>query len=541
MASSTKISRLRRRILRAAAKCYPLLSGLIWGGFWMPSILGLEDAGIEIALVIAAFAFGTCFRKVPSSIVTKFGAWACSCIAFVMTGSLWPAAFFFGMLELPGKRGKYSGTFFTGFIVGALLGAVFDLSSLILRVSGLFYLFFNHNRRLAVFRRQWVMAALGFLLVATECWFFVYRTPDIPVRSRRGNNSGMAAVTRLSSFGLSEAVKPKVLFISRNVAAPEFDFEYKLMSDSYVASPGKIVRGKYDVVIVEHLSSAMYSAPEKLLETLTPGGILVVPQRFCQKLPALHWRTLPGGGGDNRYAAAVPGSDTPLEITPESIDRNLCTKFVTDDDEETPAVLPGAVAGALTGFESTGVPVAELRTPEISLTRWIWCGVLLIIVLEIFLHKTKVSDWFCTAVSSFVFGALCNILNGVDYNFLCAGWLVFLLIAGAFFIELPFKSVVLRCFSIMSIILLLLWDHYGNWMLALAALLFAGLSFSGAKSRYREKIGRNAAFEFIYVLCFAAGFWVSGMVNDDDSVSIEGGKPGPALIVFRGEVIICEG
>ena len=34
---------------------------------------------------------------------------------------------------------------------------------------------------------------------------------------------------------------------------------------------------------------------------------------------------------------------------------------------------------------------------------------------------------------------------------------------------------------------------------------------------------------------------VSGMVNDDDSVSIEGGKPGPALIVFRGEVVICEG
>jgi hypothetical protein len=34
---------------------------------------------------------------------------------------------------------------------------------------------------------------------------------------------------------------------------------------------------------------------------------------------------------------------------------------------------------------------------------------------------------------------------------------------------------------------------------------------------------------------------VTGMVNDDDSVTIEGGKPGPALIVFRGEVIICEG
>ncbi len=33
---------------------------------------------------------------------------------------------------------------------------------------------------------------------------------------------------------------------------------------------------------------------------------------------------------------------------------------------------------------------------------------------------------------------------------------------------------------------------------------------------------------------------VSGMVNADDSVTVEGGKPGPALIVFRGEVIICE-
>ena len=286
------------------------------------------------------------------------------------------------------------------------------------------------------------------------------------------------------------------------------------MSDSYVASPGKIVREKYDVVIVEHLSSAMFSTPETLTEMVSSGGILVVPRRFCHKLPSLYWRTLPGGGADNSYAAAVPGSDTPLEITPESIDRNLCTKIVTDDDEETPAVLPGAVAGALTGFESTGVPVAELRTPEVSLTRWIWCGVLLIIVLEIFLHKTKVSDWFCTAISSFVFGALCNILSGADYNFYGARWLVFLLIAGAFFIELPFKSVVLRCFSIMSIILLLLWNHFAGWIPALAALLFAGLSFSGAKSRYREKIGRNAAFEFIYVLCFAAGFGVSGMLND---------------------------
>lgn len=33
---------------------------------------------------------------------------------------------------------------------------------------------------------------------------------------------------------------------------------------------------------------------------------------------------------------------------------------------------------------------------------------------------------------------------------------------------------------------------------------------------------------------------VTGVVNDDDSVTVEGGEPGPALIVFRGEVIICE-
>ena len=32
----------------------------------------------------------------------------------------------------------------------------------------------------------------------------------------------------------------------------------------------------------------------------------------------------------------------------------------------------------------------------------------------------------------------------------------------------------------------------------------------------------------------------TGVVNDDDSVTVDGGNPGPALIVFRGEVIICE-
>ena len=32
----------------------------------------------------------------------------------------------------------------------------------------------------------------------------------------------------------------------------------------------------------------------------------------------------------------------------------------------------------------------------------------------------------------------------------------------------------------------------------------------------------------------------TGTVNADDSVTVEGGKPGPALIVFRGEVIICD-
>lgn len=513
MASSIKVSRRRRRVLRAASKCYPILSGLIWGGFWMPCILGLEDAGTDIALILAAFAFGTLFRKVPCSVITKFGAWACSCIVLVMNGALYPAAFFFGMMELPGRKGKYSGTFFTGLIVGALLGAVFDLSSLILRFAGALYLLFNHNRRLAVSRRQWIMAALGFLAVAAECWFFVYKTPDVQVRSGQGGNSGMAMVTRLSSFGLSELEKPKVLFISRNVSDPEFDFEYKLMADAFVASPGKIVREKYDVVIVEHLSSTMLSAPETLLEMLSDGGILVVPQRFCGKLPALQWRTLPADGADNRYAAAVIGSNTPLEITPESIDRNLCAKSVTDEDG-TPAVLPGAVAGALTGFESKVVPLSELQTPRADLPRWMWCGVLLIIILEICLHNTKVADWFCTGVSALVFGALGNILSGVDYGFYGASWLIFLLIAGAFFIELPFKSVVLRCFSIMSIVLLLLWNHFDSWIFALAALLFSGLSFSGAKSRYREKIGRNVWFEFIYVLSFAAGFFVCGMVNE---------------------------
>ena len=479
----------------------------------MPSILGLEDAGTDIALILAAFAFGTLFRKVPCPVITKFGAWACSCIALILSGTLYPAAFFFGMMELPGKKGKYSGTFFTGFIVGALLGAVFDLSSLFLRLAGVLFLLFNHNRRLAVRRRQWIMAALGFLVVAAECWFFVYKTPETPVRSGQGGNSGMEMVTRLSSFGLSELEKPEVLFISRNVSDPEFDFEYKLMADAFVASPGKIVRGKYDVVIVEHLSSAMFASPETLLEMLSPGGILVVPQRFCYKLPALQWRTLPANDEDNRYAAAVTGSNTPLEITPDSIDRNLCRKAAADE-EGTPAVLPGAVAGALTGFESRPVVLSGGQTPEANLPRWMWCGVLLIIILEICLHKTRVADWFCTGVCALVFGALSNILSVGDHSFYGASWLIFLLIAGAFFIELPFKSVVLRCFSIMSIVLLLLWEHFDSWIFALAALLFSGLSFSGAKSRYREKIGRNVWFEFIHVLSFAAGFFVCGMVNE---------------------------
>ena len=248
-----------------------------------------------------------------------------------------------------------------------------------------------------------------------------------------------------------------------------------------------------------------------MISALTPGGVLVVPQRYCGNFPNLFWRTLPGGAGDNIYAAAVPDKKAPLLFTPASIDENLCRQLRADDENGS-AFLAGAISGGLTGFESKDVQISALQRKRKDF-RLLWFGVLFIIVLEIALHKTGFSEYFCAFASALIFGLICGTLINFNYDFYGANSLLFLLIVPAVFAELPFKSAVLRTISIISVFLLLTAGRIPGWYLGLPALFFSGLTFAGVKSRYR---GNNTGSGFVIscLLGFAAGFFLCGILSN---------------------------
>ena len=508
---AVKFSILRRRFLRTAIKCAPFVSGVLLGGFWLHCIAGLEDIYSGTALVIAAFAAGVIFRKLPGTVFGKLGIWYIACSSYLNFNMLWPAAFFTGSMEIPGRRGKYGGTFFAGFIAGAVLGSVFELATASLLLSGTFYFLFNRYRKRLKTSRQRGMAVVFNLLVAALFAMLIFEHPLIFKRSQKSGRSGMERLTRICSFGLSGRENSSVLLISRNVTPPELRSEYLLLSKADVVSPGKLLRSRYDVIIAEHFSSTMSVAGERLISALNPGGVLVVPQRYCGNFPNLFWRTLPGGAGENIYAAAVPDKKAPLLFTPESIDENLCRQLRADDENGS-AFLAGAISGGLTGFESKDVQISALQRKRKDF-RLLWFGVLFIIVLEIALHKTGFSEYFCAFASALIFGLICGTLINFNYDFYGANSLLFLLIVPAVFAELPFKSAVLRTISIISVFLLLTAGRIPGWYLGLPALFFSGLTFAGVKSRYRGN-NTGSGFEIICLLGFAAGFFLCGILSN---------------------------
>ncbi|MBE6362759.1 MAG: hypothetical protein E7054_03800 [Lentisphaerae bacterium] len=508
---AVKFSILRRRFLRTAIKCAPFVSGVLLGGFWLHCIAGLEDIYSGTALVIAAFAAGVIFRKLPGTVFGKLGIWYIACSSYLNFNLLWPAAFFTGSMEIPGRRGKYSGTFFAGFIAGAVLGSVFELATASLLLSGTFYFLFNRYRKRLRTSCQRVMAVVFNLFVAALFAMLIFEHPLIFKRSQENGKGGMERLTRICSFGLSSKEKPAVLLISRNVTPPELRPEYLLLSKADVISPGKLLHRKYDVIIAEHFSSAMSAAGERLTGALAPGGVLIVPQRYCRNFPNLHWRTLPGGAGGDIYAAAVPDKKAPLFFTPETIDENLYRQLRADDENGN-AFLAGTIAGGLTGFESKDVQISALQRKRNDF-RLLWIGVLLLIVSEIALHRTRLSEYFCAATGALTFGLVCGTLINFNYDFYGANCVLFLLIAPALFAELPFKSAVLRMISIISVFLLLTAGRVPVWYLGVAALFFSGLTFAGVKSRYRGN-NTGSGFEIICLLGFSAGFFLCGILSN---------------------------
>lgn len=512
MTVPVKISSLRRRFLKTAVKIYPPLAGLLWGGFWMPSILSLENVFQETALILAAFAFGLLFRHRPGTVFSKLLSWCCGCVAFLNYGLLYPAAFFYGMMDLPGRRGRYTGTFAVGFIIGALVGAVFELAPAALLLSGVLYFLFNRRRKIKNLRQRLLACGL-FGVIALECAWFIFGllpvvAPDVPAEA-----AGMSRLTRICCFGLSKKTAPEVLFVSRLITEPETAFEYKLLSDAYLVSPGKPIDKKYDLVVIEHLSSAMFSAPGKLPAALKENGILVVPERFCHLLPELLWRTLPVGAGGERYVAAMPDSKLPLMISPTQLDENLSRYFASDEEGES-GILPGAIAGVLTGFKSKPVYFTVPPVKKTALPDWLWAGVLFFVLIEICLHNTRVAEYFYSASSAFIFGVICGSLMNAGFDFYGGSWLCFLLASLALWLELPFKSSVLRIFSAISVITLLLYGWTQAHLAAHLALLFSGVTYAGVKSRYRGKSLNAGNFEMVCVLGFAAGFFICGMISE---------------------------
>ena len=509
----------KNRILKTVSLVAPLISGIIWGGFWVRAIGGIEDIYSGVAGILLAFAAGRIFSRLPGNAAGRLGFWYVASGCYLANHWLLPVAFYFGLSETLLRRRNRAGRFVCGFVSGILLGWRFDFSVISLLLSGISLLFYanrEHRKKSVAGKFRLIVSGIFNCAAIAAALLLVFAPERVYSIQKKQNEPALTPATLITSIGLSEKSAPDVLLISRKTPRFESAFEQILASRIRVLLPGISGNKKYDVVIVEHLPALM-RMPERILDLLAPGGILVMPLTWCSLLPDLHWQTLPGDRGI--FCAAIPDKTASPEITGEVVEKNLL-KIISEIKEYSTSSIPwGAISGAMVDFKSTE-PVLEPLTviPQDDSSRILWSGVILLILLESFLHSRKIGEFIPPVIAAALFALSVALLIGNNEisSSIHGETVLFGIAVLPLWIRIPFKERILRGISILAAAALGLWILYPGFFTALPAMMLAALNFSGCRSRFQSDKAALADWQdFLTLLMLSGAFWFGGTIKYD--------------------------
>ena len=512
-----KLSGFKCRILRGVAALAPLLSGVIWGVFWVSAAGGVDDIYLDGLWLLLAFAAGTLFNPFRSIAGGRIWCWFIACISCVNWHCLEPMAFYFGLSRGRVKR-RSSGNFIAGMAAGVLFGSCFPISQgVVLTLLGIFQLISSCRERRMVFPRTVKIIAAVFNTAALVVSLFfagLIYTGKVDVQME--SDGEISSATWVSAAGLSEKKVPAILMISKKYPAARSVIEAAVSEHVEVIHPGWRPERKYDVVIIVDGSAAMRAAPERILNMLSPDGVLVMPLELCSLLPDLPWRTLPGSGW-RTFVAAVPDKKAPLEISGEKIEKNLHEIFRNSNSEYGKNILDGAISGALIDFSPVSPVLPELPGRRDGSAEMLWGVAGILLLLEILLHNKSGREYAVSIISAAIYGLSCGIFSGNNeiYQSPDGGIVFYLLAVLPLWRKLPLNGVALRIISVLAGGALWLWYVVPGMYTALGALVLAGLNFSGCRSRFQTE--RRSYFEWQDALTFAAlagAFWLGGAMHN---------------------------
>ena len=509
----------KRRILKTVSLIAPLVSGIIWGGFWVRAIGSIEDIYSGVLGILLAFAVGRAFSRLPGSAVGRLGFWYVASCSYLENHWLLPVAFYFGLSETLLRRRNWAGRFVCGLVSGILLGWRFDFSAISLLLSGVSLLFYanrEHRKKFVAGKFRLIASWIFNCAAVVAALIMVFYPERVYSIQKKQNESALTPATWITSIGLSGKSAPEILLVSRKTPCVESAFEQLLASRIHVLLPGISGNKKYDVVIIEHLPALM-RMPERILNLLAPGGVLVMPVEWCSLLPNLHWQTLPGDGGI--FCAAIPDKTAPLEISGEVVEKNLM-KIISEIKEYSTSPIPlGAISGAMVDFKSTE-PVLEPGTAIVQdgSSRILWGGVILLILLESFWHSRKIGEFIPPVIAAALFALSVALLIGNNEisGTLHGETVLFGIAVLPLWIRIPFKERILRGISILASAALGVWIFYPGFFTALPALVLAALNFSGCRSRFQsDKALLSDWQDFCVLLMLAGAFWFGGTIKYD--------------------------
>ena len=517
MSGAMKLSGFKCRVLRGVAALAPLCSGVIWGAFWVSAAGGVDDIYFDGLWLLLAFAAGTLFNPFRNIASGKIWCWFISGISCVNWHCLVPMAFYFGVSRGQVKR-RRSGNFIAGMAAGVLLGSCLPVSlGVILTLIGISQLISSCRERRMFFPRTIKIVATVFncaALVASLLFTGLIYTGKLDPEME--SSGEISPATWVSAAGLSEKKVPSILMISKKYPSAKSVIEAAATEHVDVIHPGWRPERKYDVVVVVDGSAAMRAAPARILNMLSPGGILIMPLELCALMPDLPWRTMPGGG-KRMFAAAAPDKKVPLEISGEKIEKNLFELFRSSNSEYGKNILNGAISGALIDFSPVAPVLPELPGRSDGSKEILWGIAGILLLLEILLHNKSGREYAVSIISAAIYGLSCGILAGNNeiYQSQDGGIVFYLLAVLPLWRKLPLNGISLRIISVLAGGALWLWYLMPCIYTALSALVLAGLNFAGCRSRFQAE--RRSYFEWQDALTFAAlagAFWLGGAMHN---------------------------
>lgn len=478
---------------------------MLWGGFWLNGIAGMEHFASGFALLALAFAAGTLFYRLRGIGVGKLAFWGVAFYLYVNFNLLFPAAFYFGMTGIDRKRDRYGIFFASGFLSGGLLGSCFGFPMLMLLLLSVAQFMVNtgvFHRKLPENKWQKLLAkfvnAAAFLGIICVCVLSF----DRDYRNKQ-SASGASDITLLCALGLSERPKPEMLTVSRSTVMRMSAWKELISLHCDRISPVKRVDKKYDVIVVEDIPADAFNSPRRYIASLADGGILVLPVEMCRKIPELQWQTIPSSLDSGAvYAAARKHGK--LNFSGDLIEKNILRIFTEIPAEQ---LLPGAISGALVGFEPK-IPAVSAMLPHEELCYILYGAALILILAEILCHKSALREYISTSQSAFAFALVAGILlseNSVSAS-VEYGWLLALLSGAVMFVQFSARPRALRGMLILAVAVSWSWYFFPGTAWAIAALLSSGMVLAFRQRHWlREHPGRKLDWQTILTALALAG------------------------------------